>query len=332
MVQQQPLTVGVTGATGFVGRHTVKALVAKGHAVRALVRDRDKARRALSGLGTDQGVTSVTGDVFDEASLNRFAKGCDAIVHTIGIRREHPPEVTFTRLHPRATEAVLSAARAAGAKRFIHISALGTRPDAASAYHRSKHESETLVRRSGLDWTILRPSLIHGPDGEFTQMVKSWVLGRQAPWFFIPYFARVEVSKTFPPKPPRLESALVAPVHVDDVAEVVARSLEMREAVGEIYPLAGPDTIDWPEVMTTIRDAMPITDKKKRLLPMPGPVGHAVATAAGAVGLGALLDFGPSEPIMATEDQTARTSKAQAHLGFRPRPFHESVNAYAASI
>jgi len=330
--QHQPLTVGVTGATGFVGRHIVRALQGKGHAVRALARDRDKARQALAGLGPDQGVTTLLGDVFDDASMDRFAKGCDAIVHTIGIRREFPPEVTFARMHPVAAKAALAAAQRAGTRRFVHISALGTRPDAASAYHRSKYESESLVRRSGLDWTILRPSLIHGPDGEFVGMVKDWVLGRQAPWFFIPYFARVEVSKTFPPKPPRLESALVQPVHVDDVAEVVARSLEMPEAVGEIYPLAGPDTLDWPEVMTAVRDAMPITDKKKRLLPMPGEVGFAVATAAGAVGLGALLDFGPSEPVMATEDQIARTDKAEDHLGFRPRPFHESLNAYAASI
>lgn len=332
MGQQQPLTVGVTGATGFVGRHTVRALQSRGFAVRALARDRDKIRAALAGLGPEQGVTTVLGDVFDGATMDRFAKSCDAIVHTIGIRREFPPEVTFAKLHPGATAAALDAARRHGVSRFVHLSALGTRPDAASAYHRSKFESETLVRRSGLEWTILRPSLIHGPDGEFVGMVKNWVLGRASPWFFIPYFARVEISKSFPPKPPRLESALVQPVHVDDVAEVAARSIEMREAVGEIYPLAGPDTLDWPEVMTAVRDAMPITDKKKRLLPMPGPVGFAMATAAGAVGLGALLDFGPSEPVMATEDQTARTEKAEAHLGFRPRPFHESLNAYAASI
>lgn len=332
MVQHQPLTVGVTGATGFVGRHIVRALQTKGHAVRALARDRDKARSALAGLGPDQGVTTILGDVFDDAAMDRFAAGCDAIVHTIGIRREFPPEVTFARLHPGATSAALAAAERAGVARFLHISALGTRPDAPSAYHRSKFESESRVRRSGLDWTILRPALIHGPDGEFVQMVKSWVLGRQAPWFFIPYFARVEISKSFPPKPPRLESALVQPVHVDDVAEVSARALDMPEAVGEIYSLAGPDTLDWPDVMTAVRDAMPITDKSKRLLPMPGPVGHAVATAAGAVGLGAALDFGPSEPIMATEDQTASTDKAEAHLGFRPRPFHESLHAYAGAI
>ncbi|HBS28630.1 MAG TPA: hypothetical protein DEB06_04065 [Phycisphaerales bacterium] len=309
-----------------------RALIAGGRRVRALVRDRDKSRDALGGLGPDQGLTAVIGDVFNPSAVKRLLTGCDAVVHTIGIRRELPPEVTFARHHPGATRAVLDGARSAGVRRFVHISALGTRADAPSAYHRSKFESEGLVRASGLEWTILRPSLIHGPDGEFVRMVKGWVLGRSAPWFFIPYFARVEVSRSFPPRPPRLESALVQPVHVDDVAAAGVRALEMPEAVGEVYPLTGPESLDWPEVIGAIRDAMHLTDRRKRLLPMPGPVGFAVASVAGALGLGALLDFGPSEPLMATEDQMARTDKAGAHLGFRPRRFHDSLRAYAPSI
>lgn len=332
MAQTARLTVGVTGATGFIGRHVVRALVSSGHSVRALARDREKSRSALGGLTPEKGVTTVIGDVFDAGSMAELSRGCDAVVHTIGIRREFPPEVTFTHLHPRATGRALEAAERAGARRFIHISALGTRPDAPSAYHRSKHEAETLVRQSGLEWTILRPSLVHGPDGEFVQMVKGWVLGRSAPWFFIPYFVRVEPQAGFPPRPPRLVSALVQPVHVDDVAAAVPRSLEMREAVGEVYTLAGPETLDWPSLLKGIRDALPMTDRKKRLAPMPGPVGVAVARAAGAVGLGSLLDFGPSEPVMAMEDQTCSTVKAREHLGFAPRAFTASLESYAASV
>lgn len=304
----------------------VRALVGRGWTVRPLVRDRRKARAVLE---SDESAW-VQGDALDHGALAALLGGASAVVHCIGIRREFPPEVTFARLHPGATRALLDAAAEAGVRRFVHISALGTRPDAATPYHRSKYESERLVRESGLDWTILRPSLVHGPHGEFVRMARAWVLGRAPPWFFLPYFGRFE-------RPgggglPRLVSAKVQPVHVDDVAHAVCACLERDESIGEVYPLAGPETLDWPGVLTAIRDAMPMGDKRKRPAAMPGALASAMARGAGAIGLGALLPFGPSEPIMATEDNTCALDKARAHLDFRPAAFVESVRAYGGGL
>lgn len=322
-----PTTVAVSGATGFVGRHAVLALASRGHRVRALVRDFRKLREVLPTLPPN--VEAVQGDVFDKTAMADLCRGVSAVVHTIGIRKEVFPASTFERMHPTATRLTIDAARAAGATRFLLVSALGVRPEGPTGYHQSKFASEQLVRTSGFDWTIFRPGLIHGPDGEFMQMVKSWVLGRMAPHFFIPYFVRIEGK---PPAPPKLVAAEVAPVWVDDVAAAIASSLDTPRSIGEVYPLTGPETMRWPELLKHIRDSLPVTDKKKRLIPLPGRLGWAQAHAARVLGLANALPFGPSEPIMAMEDSVANTSKAAEHLGFNPSPFRSRVREYAGRV
>ncbi|MEC9374382.1 MAG: NAD(P)H-binding protein, partial [Planctomycetota bacterium] len=199
-------TVAVTGATGFVGRHLCRALVDRGAQVRALTRDLSKAREALP----PNNMALVHADIDDEPALRDLVFGADAVIHLIGIRRELGRGVTFRRLHVGATERILRATTRAGVSRYLHMSALGARGDAVSNYHKTKYEAEWLVRRSGLDWTIFRPSIIHGPDGEFMQMAAGWVRGEEQPKFFLPYFFRNE------PLPGEDSlSGRMQPVHVD---------------------------------------------------------------------------------------------------------------------
>ncbi len=319
--------IAVTGASGFVGRTVVRELVSRGWGVRALVRDRAKASAALT---SDPLVERVFGDVFDAGALRDVMSGCDGVVHTIGIRRELPPDISFERMHPRATRGVLNAAADAGARRFVHISALGTRPGAASKYHRSKYESETLVRASGLEWTILRPSIIHGAEGEFMQMARDWTMGRTPPYFFLPYFVRPKPAEGF--GPPQFESARVQPVSVNDVAFAAAESLVREEAIGEVYPLGGAGRFDWPEMLMMIRDALPTANKKMKARGLPGHLAFALATAAEQIGVGAALPFGPSEPMMAMEDSVCSNEKAWADLAYEPGEFGVELRGYAAKV
>ncbi|MBL0926715.1 MAG: NAD(P)H-binding protein [Phycisphaerales bacterium] len=324
------MTVAVTGATGFVGRYTVRALADRGVRVRALVRDREKARRTL-GPAMDEGrVDLIVGEVFNRSATAELCRGCSGVVHTIGIRKEGDGGSTYARMHQLATQIMLESAISAGAARFVHVSALGVRANAPTAYHRSKYEAELLVRRSGIAWTILRPSLIHGPDGELMQMIKAWVLGRAQPWFFIPYFTRVEKPAGF--GPPRLVSALVQPVAVEDVAAAAAESLARPDAAGEVFTLVGPERLDWPTMLAAVRDALPLGDPSTRIRGVPGPLAAILARVAGALGLGNAIPFGPSEPVMATEDSTGSPDKAGAFLGLIPRPFTPTMRAYAARI
>jgi NADH dehydrogenase len=321
-------TIAVTGATGFVGRHIAAALVASGCRVRALIRSAAKADRTLP---RDAAIDRVEGDVLDARVLADLIEGADAVVHTVGIRREVRPEVTFERAHTMATARVVDGARHAGVRRFIQISALGTRANAPTAYFRTKFDAETIVRRSSLDWTILRPSIIHGPDGEFVGMVRDWVLGRAAPRFFLPYFARLELTDGFPPRP-KLVPAMSQPVHVDDVALAVVRSLERPETVGEVIPLVGPEPVDWPTMLTTFRDAMPMGNRRMKTIPIPAPVAVNMARLAGILGMANALPFGEGEPVMGAEDNTANTARARALLGIDPVGFADGVRAYAGAL
>ena len=327
--EAMPTRVAVTGATGFVGRHVIRALLEAGaEEVRALCRDAAKAAHALP---QDDRVRTVRGDVFEKDAINELLRGADAVVHCIGIRRD-APGATFERMHPGATREAIEGCERAGVRRFIHISALGTRANAPSEYWRTKFMAEQMLRASDLQWTILRPSVIHGVDGEFMQMCRDWALGRAAPWVAMPYFANVEIPTTFPPKPPRFVSALVQPIAVEDVARAVVSCLEQPRTVEEVYPLGGPERLTWPELLRHVRDHVPMADRRKRVAPMPVAVGRAMAMAAKPLGLASLLPFCASDPVMAGEDNTCDLEKVRVHLGFVPGPFRAAVAGYADRI
>src|SRR5438105_965562 len=186
-----PGRVFVTGASGFVGAAVVDRLLERGYAVNALVHRRP--------LRADDAVRSIKGDVFDDAALDEGIRGCDAVIHLIGIIMEKPRKgITFARMHFDATKSVVDATLRNRVRRYVHMSALGARPEAVSEYHRTKFLAEQYVRASGLDWTILRPSLIHGPSGEFMQMEAAWARRQKPPFLFMPYFGGKHAGKLQP--------------------------------------------------------------------------------------------------------------------------------------
>src|SRR3989475_6068258 len=133
------MLVALTGGTGFVGRHIAATLVARGHRVRVLARDPARAR-----FLSDQNVEVVAGGLADRAALDRLASGADALIHLVGIIVEQGVQ-TFTAVHVAGTEALLAAARHAGVRRFVHMSAVGARdepgatPDRKSTRLNSSH-------------------------------------------------------------------------------------------------------------------------------------------------------------------------------------------------
>lgn len=320
-------TVAVTGATGFVGRHLVAELTRRGRAVRALAHSPGSA-----GALPVAGVSVVEGDLFAPGVLQRLVTGVDAVVHLVGIRREGEGR-TFERMHVEATARVVAAMRQNGVSRLLHMSALGADPDGASAYQRTKFSAEKLVRASGLDWTIFRPSIIHGPDGEFVQMVKGWATGRKAPWFFLPYFQRLDAGLDRPPfPPPSPEIPKAQPVYVGDVARAFADALDRAGTVHEVIALGGPDELAWPEMLTTLRDAMPLAKKAIRPIGLPAPIAIAKARVAGLLGLAGALPYSVSDAQMGSIDNVCANDKARATLGFDPLPLGEAVRSYASSI
>ncbi len=322
-------TVAVTGSTGFVGREVVRQLLAAGYHVRALVRDREKARGALP--TGDSRLTLVTGDAVDAGALDQLLQHAGACIHLIGIIRQEQG-ATFVKAHVRTTEAVTAAASRAGCSRLLHMSALGVGRDAGTEYRRTKWDGEQVVRGSGLAWTIFRPGMIHGKDGEFIQTAASWAAGETAPWFFLPYFTRRLTDPTCPGGTAPEADPLISPIAVEDVAAAFVKALSTPCTVGEIYNLVGSETISWPEMLIMIRDGAPGSKANLQPWGIPGDVAAMGAKAAGLAGLGWAIPFDEGMAIMGMEDSTASLEKVRADLGLEPSGFTSTFRAYAGSL
>lgn len=229
----------VTGGTGFVGREVVRRLREVGHRVRVLTR---KLKHGHF-LEDDPGIELCAGDVTDVESLHRAMDGVTAVVHLVGIIAE-TSKVTFEMIHADGTRHVVAAAKKAGVKRLVMVSALGTRAHAASRYHSTKYIGEQAVRASGLDYTILRPSVIYGPRDHLIQAFAT---------FFRPPFSWLRAK--LQPLPGGGESK-VQPVYVQDVAEAAVRSLVAARTIGKTYDVVGPKAMTWKELFAAVLDRL----------------------------------------------------------------------------
>lgn len=287
------MKVFLTGATGFVGRNMLTRLLEEGHSVNALVRDPQKAGQLIQG-----GVQLVSGDVVEGRGLDQGLKGCEAVVHLVGIIVEKGKN-TFAAVHHAGTRNVVQAAKRAGVKRFVQMSALGVRPDGPAAYQATKWRGEEEVRQSGLPFCILRPSLIFGPgDGFVTQMIET---ARSAPLFRpVPGDGRQRFR----------------PIFVGDVAACFARALTTEAAVNQAIELGGADELSLNQVLAEIAHCAGVT-KPAIHIPMP-------LMFAGAFVAQALLKNPPvtvDQLRMLREGSTCDIEPMKRILGVTPRGF-----------
>jgi len=306
---QTPRRVALTGATGFVGRAVLKQLLAQGHHVRALVRDPNRLE-----LEHDQ-LTPVSGNLFEQASLDSLVEGCDAVIHLVGIIEEFPKRgQRFQKVHVQGTEALCQTAQQAGVKRWVQMSATGTRDNAVSTYHQTKWLAEQAIRSSGLDWTILRPSLVHGPRGDFMRMVK----GFATQWFppFMPYFGAGLVGTK--------GTGTLQPVYVQDVAACFAGALQLPETIGQTYELVGPDQMTMPELYRVLKKHMGIAGGKP-IFPVPVWYARAIAGLPG-------VPFNRDMVVMSQELSDWDRAPAERDFGLQFQPFEETLARYISEL
>lgn len=305
-------TIFLTGGSGFVGTAIIHELLNRNYNVIALVHRHDLPIKS-------EHIRFAKGDLTNSQSLREGMSGCDAVVHLIGIIAPRPEQgITFESVHVKGTQAVVDAAKAAGVRRFIHMSAMGARPDAPTDYHKTKYRGEEYVRSSGLDWTIFRPSLIHGPGGEFMHMEKQWAAGKAAPYLFMPYFGAGVFGTGGAGK--------LQPVFVTDVARAFVDALEKPQTIGQVYNLGGPEELTWPQLHHTSAEA--IVGHRKAVVPLPAWYAKLLATVVPR----SLLPFNRDQVVMSQENNTGDISSFQRDFGWEPAPFGESLRSYAGQL
>jgi NADH dehydrogenase len=226
----ETIMILVTGGTGFVGRHLVKRLLDEGKKVRCLVRSGESAY--VSGLGAEV----VKGDVLDPDSLTGTMNGCNAVIHLVGVWRASM--ATYRALHIQGTFHVVAAAKAAGIKRFIYTSAMGVSLKIPTGFYLTKGESESILKKFSLNYTIFRPAVIIGPGDEFTTALVDMI--KKAP--VVPVLGDGQVR--------------FQPLWVGDIVDCLAKSLDRPETVNQTYDIAGPDVLSYDQILDSIMDVL----------------------------------------------------------------------------
>ena len=261
--------VTVLGASGFIGRYIVKRLARRGAVVAAVSRHATRAG-FLRPMGDVGQVVPLDAGLADEARLAAAIAGSDAVICCAGILYERGRQ-RFDAVHHQGPARLARLAASAGAKRFVHLSAIGADPASASAYARSKAAGETAVSAAFPAATILRPSLVFGPEDEFFNRFAA--LARYAPALPL-----IGGGKT------RFQ-----PVYVGDVADAAMAALDRPETCGRTYELGGPEVLSFRELMEMILREV---DRHRLLVSV--PFGLAMLEAA-------FLELLPVPPL--TRDQ-----------------------------
>lgn len=218
----------VIGGSGFIGSYIAERLTEQDCQLTIATRRRERAKASLLVL---PGVQLVEADIHRPEALEQLISGHDAVINMVGIL--HGSAAQFDKAHVQLTEKVIAACRSQGVRRLIHISALGADERGPSLYQQSKGRAEARVRESGLEWTLLRPSVVFGHGDSFLNMFAG--LLRKAP--FLPLAG----AKT-----------RFAPIWAGDVAHAVAASLSRRAAIGQRLDLAGPGVYTLAELVSLV--------------------------------------------------------------------------------
>ncbi|HVR73467.1 MAG TPA: complex I NDUFA9 subunit family protein [Planctomycetota bacterium] len=282
------MRIAIAGGTGFLGGHVVSALTSEGHSAVLISRGRRDSGEPRA---------SVVGITWDAASAPAPAgllRGYDALVNLIGIKRETGTQ-TFERVHVDATRHLLLAASQAGIRRVIQISVVCSRPDARSAYHDSKWRAEELVRRSGLDWTILKPGVIYGRgDDMLTHLVKMIR--------FSPIFPVVGKGRS-----------ILQPIAAADVASMVLAALGNKATAGKSYDCVGPVQIPLRNVVRIVAQGIGL---KVFILATPVWLQRLAVRLMNAVSKNPLST--PAQLQMLIDGMTGDCEPAMRDLGVKP--------------
>jgi NADH dehydrogenase len=298
-------TILVTGASGFVGSHLVPVLLAAGHRVVALARTPTAGETVVGRVRPTEraNVEIRIGDVTRPDTLAPAIAGVDAVVHLVAIPRDFRGGADLRLVNTEGTRSLIAAMWKAGVRRLVHMGAMGVADDPALHYASSKARAEALVRDSGLDWTILKPSLQFGEGDGFFNIIASLV----------------RISPGIVPVPGN-GSARFQPIHSGDVAQVAVRVLADPTTAGEVFELGGPRYWTYREIT---REVLTALGKRRAILPMPIVLIRLVAGTAELVHIP--FPVATDQLRQLRLDNVGSLDLIPSRFGFTPRPMEGAL-------
>src|SRR3990167_7226968 len=259
----------ILGGTGFVGRHVCEKLNRLQCRVTVATRRLDNARH----LQVLPLVDVVEINVHDSMSLAPLLAGHDAVVNLIGIL--HGTEAAFEKAHVQLPRELVRACEVSGLRRIVHISALGASLDSASMYQRSKARGEAVLLSSGLDVTVLRPSVMFGAEDKFLNTFAS-------------------LQRVFPVIPLAGSQARFQPVWVEDVASALVKCLQDPDTVGQIFEACGPEVFTLKQLVELAGRYAGVNGGKGRpVIGLPDALARLQAR---------LMELAPGEPMLTRDN------------------------------
>lgn len=290
------MRIFLTGASGFIGGHLLRGLVARGHEVTCLVRAAAREKLDAQHLA---GVTTVVGEFTRPQDWLAHLPGHQAVINSVGIIRPSK-RATFTAVHRDAPLALFRAAQAAGAK-VIQISALGADARAASQYHVSKRAADEGLAALGIPYVILRPSFVYGPGDHSMTFFRSLAALPMTP---VPGDGQYRVQ----------------PVHVDDVVEAVVKSVERPELTGLTLDLGGASAISFDHLLDSL--AKQLGKSSARKWHVPWGVMERVAQVTDGLGQGPITG---EELAMLRQGSQGDNGPFERAMGFAPMSFETGL-------
>ncbi len=300
-----PLTIAVAGGTGFVGGAIADELYRRGHRVVVLSSRGEEAR---GGLPDD--VEIRTADVSGDEDLSAALQGVESLVISLAFPNlpiEAPRKGrTFDAIDAGGTEKLVDAARKAGVRRLFYVSGAGAAPDAPRHWFRAKWRAEEAVRGSGAEWTILRPTWIYGP--------RDVSLNR-----FVNFARRLQAVPMT-----NFGRQRMAPVFIDDIAQLAADSLTTEAAAGQMFEVGGPETMSMRQV---IGRALAVAGIRRPIIPGPSPL---IKLAAAPLALLPTPPLTPAAVDFINQPATVEIEPLLARMPRRLTPFDEGLASYLA--
>jgi len=294
----------VFGGTGFIGRHVVKRLVADGHTVRVAVRDTEPVLE-LKPLGVIGQVVGLHAPLTDEAAVARAVEGAGCVVNLVGILAENRPG-DFDRVHHEGAAAVARACASAGVGALVQVSAIGADAASPSLYARSKAAGEAAVQAAFPQATILRPSVVFGPEDAFFNRFAT-------------------LAQLLPVMPVFSGGTKFQPVYVGDVADAVMAALSRPDAAGKVFELGGPKVWTMRELLAWI---LAQTRRNRALVNVPAGIARLQAR---------VMECVPGKPLtrdqlllLARDNVVAPGAAGLEALGIAPLAVEQVVPDYLA--